>query len=443
MKKQIKRLTALMLCISLCAIFTSCDFLSSFSSKPLTAPPVLLEKQDEIIKALKSSVGEQIDLVHPATGENRSAFMLCDLDGDGNDEAIAFYRPLIETAAIDVAHINILKNDKEGWSSICDIVGESAGIDRVSICTFSGKKRLVIGWALTRDKEKTLVCYSLSGKTPARDFTAGYVEFAVSDFWAQNEGDELITVNYSQGEEKLLPPTWEARLILELDGAFSVKSKVALDPRVTGYKKCIAGKYNESNYAYFLDGVLDAANVNTQILTVNQNGELKNPLLVDGQTAESNIHKATQLTVDINGDGILEVPHQTAVLGYESLPESEQIYKTVWHHLIDGALKKSEIMFISSLGVRVTIPRELDGKITLRSFAAEGKISFYEYGGSLDKSEDELFSIKIYEKENFEIEDGFEVLKSTDYTVVTVNMSNSEHPLCPTWQTVFKMVEIV
>ena len=443
MKKHIKRLSALLLCLGLGFSLCSCDFLSSFNNKPLTAPPVLLEKQDEIIRALKGSVGEQIDLVHPSTGENRSAFILSDLDGDGTDEAIAFYRPLIESAAIDVAHINVLKSDKEGWNSICDIVGESAGIDRVSIGSLGGKKRLVVGWSLTRDKEKTLVCYSVSNKTPSRDFTAGYVEFAVSDFWAQNEGDELITVNYSQGEEKLLPPTWEARLILELDGEFSVKSKVALDPRVTGYKKCAAGKYNESDFAYFLDGVLDAANVNTQILTVNESGEIQNPLLVDGQTEPTNIHKATQLTADINGDGILEVPHQTAVLGYESLPESEQIYKTVWHQLVDGRLQKSETMYISSLGVRVTIPRELDGKITLRSFSAESKISFYEFGGSLDKSTTELFSIKIYEKEDFEIEDGFEVLKSTDYTVVTVNMADTAHALCPTWQTVFKMVEIV
>ena len=443
MKKHIKRLSVLTLCLGMCFALCSCDLLSSFGSRPLTSPPVLFEKQEELIKALKSSVGEQIDMVHPSTGENRSAFMLSDIDDDGVDEAIAFYRPNIENAAIDVAHINILKSDNEGWSSICDIVGESAGIDRVSIGTFYGKKRLVIGWSLMRDKEKTLVCYSVSGKTPSRDYTATYVEFAVSDFWAQNEGDELITVNYNQSDEKLSQSVQEARLITVQGGEFSVKSKTALDLRVTGYKRCVAGKYNETDYAYFLDGAIDASNVNTQVLTVSTSGQIQNPLLKDGQTLENNLHKATQLTADINGDGILEVPYQTAVLGYEDLPESEQIYKTVWHQLADGELKKSDVMYISSLGVRITIPKELDGKVTLRSFSAPGQITFYEYAGSLEKSTTELFSIRIFEKETYEKQEGFEVLKSNDYTVVTAKVIDVEHGLVPTWQTIFKMVEIV
>lgn len=443
MKKHIKRLSVLALCFCLCFMLCSCDLISSFGNRPLTSPPVLFEKQEELINALKTSVGEQIDMVHPSTGDNRSAFMLADIDSDGIDEAIAFYRPAIENAAIDVAHINILKNDAEGWSSICDIVGESAGIDRVSIGTFYGKKCLVIGWALMRDKEKTLVCYSVSGKTPSRDYTAGYVEFAVGDFWSQNEGDELITVNYTQNGEKLVQPVQEARLVTVDNGSFSVKSTTPLDMRVTGYKRCIAGKYNQTDYAYFLDGVLDAANVNTQILTVNERGQIQNPLLKDGQTHTDNIHKATQLTTDVNGDGILEVPYQTAVLGYENLPESEQIYKTVWHHLENGELRKSDIMYISPLGVRITIPKELDGKVTLRSFSAQSQITFYEYEGTLEKSQNELFSIRVFDKEVYEEDKAFEVLKSNDYTVVTVKMTDIQHKLVPTWQTIFQMVEIV
>ena len=120
MKKHIKKLLAVMLCLCLCTSLCSCDLLSSFSNRPLTSPPVLFEKQEELIRALKTSVGEQIDMVHPSTGENRSAFMLSDIDGDGSDEAIAFYRPAIENAAIDVAHINILKNECKSMMLFCN-----------------------------------------------------------------------------------------------------------------------------------------------------------------------------------------------------------------------------------------------------------------------------------------------------------------------------------
>lgn len=439
--KGFKR-AVLAICILCAMMLSSCDIQTNTDA--LIAPPVLFSEQDEIMKALKNSAGESISLEYPRKGENRSAFLLSDLDGNGESEAIAFYRPTSEEITQDVIHINILANGENGWSSVCDIVGEAAGIDRVSIGNFAGRREIIVGWELMRGREKTLVCYSLSGKTPNRDYSAPYVEFAVADFWKENAGDELITLNYSQTTENLTQPTQHARLITLSEKGFAIVSSVPLDSRVTGYKSCTAGKYNSENTGFFLDGLIDAATVNSQILTVNSSGQIQNPLLRADKTDDGNIHKPTLLTQDMDGDGILEVPHQEAVTGYENVPESEKIYKTVWKRLSGAELKKSAVMYISTaFGIRVTIPKRLDGNVTIKPITAQNELVFFEYEGSLEKSTHQLFSIRVSEKEKYEQQQGYEILKSTDYTVVTVKIDDVDSEYCPTWETLYKIVEII
>lgn len=440
MKKKALLLSVLM--AALC-LFSACD--RNVENKgALISPPALFEGQNEIMKALKASVGENISLEYPKTGENRSAFVLSDLNGDTQPEVIAFYRPVSEEITQDVAHINILDEVDGAWVSVCDIVGEAKGIDRVSIGNFGGKKEIIVGWELMRDREKVLVCYSVSNKTPKRDFSATYVEFALSDFWSENEGDELITLNYSQTTENLTEPTQHARLITYGDNGFSIKSSTPLDSRVTGYKSCIAGKVSETQTAFFLDGLIDAATVNSQILLVNKKGQLENPLLNGDKTDDENIHKPTMLTQDMDGDGIFEVPHQKAVTGYENVPESEKIYKTVFKRLEDGRLQKSRVVYINTaLGIRITIPEKLDTRVTIKPLAAQNEIVFYEYEGSLNESTKEIFSVRVSDKKTYQKTQGYDVLKSTDFTVVTVKITDDESEFCPTWKTLYSIVEIM
>ena len=440
-----KHLAVILIAVIISSIFCSCQGSLSESGTLITAP-TLFEEQDEIMRALKRSAGDKITLEYPKTGENRSAFILSDIDGDGESEAVAFYRSASDKLNQDIIHINVLDNtEKNGWISMCDIVGLASSIDRVSTASFGDRKEIIVGWDVMTDREKTLICYSLVSGNLVRDYTATYVEFAVADFWDDNEGFELITLNYSRAEENLTQPTQHARLIALLNKEFKVVSSVPLDSRVTGYKSCIAGKYNDKNIGYFIDGTIDAATVNTQILTVSKSGQIQNPLLTpENKTDAQNVHKPTLLTQDINGDGIYEVPHQEVVTGYETVPESEQIFKTIWKQLEGGLLKKSITMYINTaLGIRVMIPESLEGNITLRAIMAQNEIVFYEYNESLENSTNALFSIRVSQKELYEAQSGYDVLCSNEYVVVTVKLHDAENELCPTWENLFEMVDIM
>ncbi len=96
--------------------------------------------------------------------------------------------------------------------------------------------------------------------------------------------------------------------------------------------------------------------------------------------------------------------------------------------------------FISPLGVRITIPEKYSDKITIRTDAAEKQITFLEFDTSIYYSDGELFSLRVHDKEEYTAQEGFGVLKSSDYKAVTALDKNE---LCPTRQEFFKAVEIV
>ncbi len=436
------RKSLISVCLVLMLLLCSCDDVFKANNQPLIEPPVVFEEQDEIKNALNKSVNGQIALEYPKTGNNRSAFLLCDLTGDEVDEVVAFYRPVTEGVQGEVVHINILQNiGKKGWISICDTVGEASSIDRVSVGNFSGKIGIIVGWDKILDKEKTLMCYCLDGKKLSRDFSAPYIEFAVADFWEKNEGHELITVNFSQNEEKPSQINQDASLFIRKENEFRKISSVALDARVTGYKSCQAGFVDKNRTGFFLDGVLDSTTVNTQILTVSGGGTLLNPLLRDGKT--DNVHTPALLTQDINGDGVLEVPHPELINGYSEAIESEKLYKTVWKQLNGSTLRESIKMFISSFGIRVTFTEGMDKNLTLKPINASREIVFYEFNKTLMQSGDELFRIMVSEKEGFELSKGYEILKTNDYTVVSVKITDSENTNSLTWGSLYELVEII
>ena len=55
-------------------------------------PPKATGERQEIYSVLEEKANHQLTLRYPKAGEYRSAIVMKDVTGDGNDEAIAFYR---------------------------------------------------------------------------------------------------------------------------------------------------------------------------------------------------------------------------------------------------------------------------------------------------------------------------------------------------------------
>ena len=83
-------------CLLCCLLFSGCTPGATVDS--LLKPPSLSKEQQQIYLALQDAVGSGITLQYPRAGANLSAFTVVDLDNDGEDEALVFYKKTSLTA---------------------------------------------------------------------------------------------------------------------------------------------------------------------------------------------------------------------------------------------------------------------------------------------------------------------------------------------------------
>ena len=161
---KIKSFVCLMLGM-LMVLFSSCDKIQP-DVESLLSPPKLTQEQREIYDALvETAVSSSIKLKYPKAGEYRSAFVMYDIDDDGEEEAIAFYDPQQEDPSV---RIKILDKQNDEWVSVYDKANGSGGVDvdRVMFENVSSvdRKDMIIGWNLINRAEKGVGIYSYEGE---------------------------------------------------------------------------------------------------------------------------------------------------------------------------------------------------------------------------------------------------------------------------------------
>jgi hypothetical protein len=111
-------------------------------TEALMKPPVFTEEQEKLNAALTEVIGESYVLRYPETGELNSAFIFKDLDGDGTEEAMAFYSVYDEST-----RINVLKKTEESWVSVYEAAGFYGDIESVNFAKIDKKgSDVVIKW---------------------------------------------------------------------------------------------------------------------------------------------------------------------------------------------------------------------------------------------------------------------------------------------------------
>ena len=111
------------ICIILTVIFiTGCSFGTSIDN--LLTPPKLSVEQEQIYNALTDTTGSAINLKYPKSGKYLSAFIIEDIDGDGENESIVFYEKKGLTINENTLRINVLDHFNDKWQSVCDTSSE-------------------------------------------------------------------------------------------------------------------------------------------------------------------------------------------------------------------------------------------------------------------------------------------------------------------------------
>lgn len=391
-------------------IATGCSFGTSIDN--LLAPPKLSFEQEQIYNALTDTTGTSINLKYPKSGKYLSAFIIEDIDGDGENESIVFYEKKGLTLSENTLRINVLDRFDDKWQSVCDTSAEGSDIEKVIISKLGDNDRtnIIIGSSLINNSDKSASIYTYRDGIIEKTFSSVYSFMDVTDMDKDDMNEFLILYGSSSS------PAVSAAYKLDSDGKYH-EYKTDLNGNFTEFDRLVYGNIGNQRTGLYVDAVSGSGLIQTDIIYMDSSG--LNKVFSNPEDSLRTVRPSGLNTSDIDGDGIYEIPVQTKFIGYDDVPESEQIKMTEWYIYNGSALEKKYSGYCSvSDGYVFVFPERWVNHVTVKKDIINEELVFTEYKENGSKG-GELLRIYIsYDSasENDHISSGYQLIHTKGET---------------------------
>ena len=314
MGQRIRRgaLAALCLCMLLTA--SGCGF--TLSPEDLYSLPQLPAEYTELNNSINAVIESGAEYAAPVSGSNIQPVQLEDLNGDGEEEAVAFFRNTADERPLKI-YIFTPKDDTYEQTAVIEGTGTSIYSVAYEDMDQDGWKELLVGWRVNTDLQ-ALSVYSLrSGEPEELIRGTSYVKYAVNDL-DQDGRMELVVLRADEEGNGLADYYCWQEGELQLRTSARVTSTMA---ELSQQGRVKNGVLSDGAPALFVTGVEESMSAATDILAV-RNGELTNILLSDVTGVTSEVAPFSALyPEDINGDTVTEVPRPVAIPSWGNVGE--------------------------------------------------------------------------------------------------------------------------
>ena len=314
-------LLALLLCLGL----TGCFFRAVGELYAVPQPP-------EDYKALQTRLSEVIaaggEYAAPLSGELIQSVQLQDMDGDGLQEALAFFRFPNEELPLK---IYIFRQVGEEYELLTRVEGAGAAINSVEYVQLDDEpfKEIIVSWQIS-DIVHSLAAYSIAPGQTEELLRTDYVGYKAADLDGDGQ-QELVVLRNPVGA----PPRAE---LYDFDGVLSMTGSAPLSGGITAVAEggIRRGYLVERVPALFVTSAYAENGTITDIFTC-RDGKLRNITLntATGESGET-IRYYNQVTAtDINGDGILELPQPVPLTDYKITTATVNFWLIHWRQFDD------------------------------------------------------------------------------------------------------------
>lgn len=297
MKGSPMRYIALVIALSFVLTLSGC---LAVSVDDLFSLPQLSEEYLQLQELIDAEIAAGSEYSSPTSGNYRQSVQLYDIDGDGENEALAFF-----STSDQVLRICIYCKTYDEYRLVSTIEGEGTSIGRIEYADLDGDgdTELIITWQVSGDL-RLLRTYSFDGWNAAVLLTTDSSYFTTFDI----DGDsilELLNIRFDvSGGGHLDMCSLSAEGEIETSTSRLSTGLTSIDAVRTGY-------LSDNVPALFVEGAYDNG-ILTDIFTVNA-GVLGNITMNVTTQASSTYRKYTVYCTDIDNDRTMEIPSATSL----------------------------------------------------------------------------------------------------------------------------------
>lgn len=379
----------------------------------LMKPPRLTDEMKEIQDAFNLAAGDSVVLKYPKSGENRVAFISENIDNDDEKEYIVFYQP---TTAGSNIKIIILKKINGKWTGLPSIDGGGSDVESVTFDDLDGDgtKEIIVGWNAIITSQKKVIVYRFVDKILSDMYEENYTKMQLVDL-DQDGHNDLLVIELNAVEKRA-----EARYIKFSTDNKTIKFSAPMDGGVTGDDPYAAIKtglvdHNDGKAipAVYVDGYKAANTMITEVLYWD-GSKLQNQFTIKkGQNFVETFRENTVVSLDINNDGIVEIPYCTELQGYRQAANTEKQWLTVWRQykinnqrFINSPTNDSvdvvTCVMNNADGYYFEIPEKWSGKITVKSKRETLSMIFCLWDSKKNDFGAELLEISMFSKKDWQ-----------------------------------------
>ncbi len=356
----------------------ACSF--NMNVESMLSPPRLTAEQEQIYQALLSDVGgAQISLKYPKSGEHLSAFTVADLDGDGSDEAIVFFESGRTVAEENPLRYCLLGQQNGKWTALKEYSTLGAEVERIDITKLGTNPRtnLVISYSKVDGADhKAEVLYYDSGELIST-LPVPYSVMTLRDL-DQDGTNELFVANAAKATVSAAALTYS----LDKDGNYT-PSQVDLPESFTEISRLIYGTLPADHApgtvpAIYMDCLSGATTVQTIVLSYKDN-RLRQ-VYTDSTDRQKSERSSVYQTMDIDGDGEVEIPVDKIFYGYDKdkTEENPPIPLTNWYVCRGGLLMRERASYYAAQdGFVFLLPQRWEERVT--AVQEDGETVFYTF----------------------------------------------------------------
>lgn len=309
MRLKAVRITAAIL--SLLLLLTGCsNFRLSSSIDDLISPIAPSGDNAGIQSAVDKYCSGGYSIKIPSYGDYTTSFILKDIDGDKQNEAVAFYEPSDKLGTICMA---LLKKSGDTWSVLDNVERTATDINSVNFCDLDndGALETIVCWSVVSKTAGTSICvYSQETESDgAVKLKSLSKAISGSDFICVDINDDSVIelLVFATGTASENP---RAELYSFESGSRRLIGETRLDSTITSFENITYAKTDEGTSVYADAVCADGSSTITEfIYWSDYYNSIISPFYSysTGRTRET-LRSGNIYCRDIDGDGTVEIP---------------------------------------------------------------------------------------------------------------------------------------